>query len=147
QGTLSDKHRVADSDLLFAWSGTPGTSFGAYLWRRGPAALNQHIFNIRFDRRWLSADFLRHALNQNVHGYVKEAQGGVGLAHITKSKFMASRIPLAPEREQLRVVEAIESYLTRLDAAASALKRVKLGLKRYRASVLKAAVEGRLVPI
>ncbi len=40
----------------------------------------------------------------------------------------------------------LDSYLTRLDAATEGLKRVEANLKRYRASVLKAAVEGRLVP-
>ena len=48
--------------------------------------------------------------------------------------------------EQRRIVEAIESYLSRLDDAVASLERVQRNLKRYRASVLKAAVEGRLVP-
>ena len=48
--------------------------------------------------------------------------------------------------EQQRVVEAIDSYLTRLDDAVASLERVQAKLKAYRASVLKAAVEGRLVP-
>jgi type I restriction enzyme S subunit len=55
-------------------------------------------------------------------------------------------VALAPAPEQQRIVEAIESYLTRLDNAVALLKRVEQNLKRYRASVLKAAVEGRLVP-
>ncbi|MCP9848409.1 restriction endonuclease subunit S [Cyanobium sp. Morenito 9A2] len=58
----------------------------------------------------------------------------------------ALRLPLAPLREQNRIVEAIESCLTRLDDAMATLERVQRNLKRYRASVLKAAVEGRLVP-
>lgn len=53
---------------------------------------------------------------------------------------------LPPTGEQSRIVEAIESYLTRLDDAVATLERVQRNLKRYRASVLKAAVEGRLVP-
>jgi type I restriction enzyme S subunit len=55
-------------------------------------------------------------------------------------------IPLAPLREQQRIVEEIEKQFTRLEAAVAALKRVRANLKRYRASVLKAACEGRLVP-
>ncbi len=51
-----------------------------------------------------------------------------------------------PSPEQNRIVEALDSYLTRLDAAEQALRRAQANLKRYRASVLKAAVEGRLVP-
>ena len=55
-------------------------------------------------------------------------------------------VPLPPLPEQHRIVEAIEYYLTRLDDAIATLERVHRNLKRYRASVLKAAVEGRLVP-
>lgn len=55
-------------------------------------------------------------------------------------------VPVPPEEEQHRIVEQLDSYLTRLDDAVSTLERVQRNLKRYRASVLKAAVEGRLVP-
>jgi len=55
-------------------------------------------------------------------------------------------ISLPPSAEQRRIVEAIDSYITRLDDAVASLERVQAKLKRYRASVLKAAVEGRLVP-
>lgn len=56
------------------------------------------------------------------------------------------RIPLAPLPEQRRIVAEIEKHFTRLDAAVAALERTRANLKRYRASVLKAACEGRLVP-
>src|SRR5947199_10136650 len=42
------------------------------------------------------------------------------------------------------MVAAIEQQFTRLDAGLAALQRAKLKLKRYRAVVLKAAVEGKL---
>ena len=40
----------------------------------------------------------------------------------------------------------LDSYLSRLDNAVASLEGVHVKLKAYRASVLKAAVEGRLVP-
>jgi type I restriction enzyme S subunit len=55
-------------------------------------------------------------------------------------------IPLAPRTEQDRIVAAIEQHLSDIDAGVAALKRILANLKRYRASVLKAACEGRLVP-
>lgn len=58
----------------------------------------------------------------------------------------AFALDLPPTSEQHRIVSAIESYFTRLDDAVATLERVQRNLKRYRASVLKAAVEGRLVP-
>lgn len=54
--------------------------------------------------------------------------------------------PLPPLAEQGRIVAEIEKQFTRLDAAEAALRRVEVNLKRYRASVLKAACEGKLVP-
>ncbi len=145
QGDLDAKHKVNAGDLLFAWSGTPGTSFGAHIWNGPNAALNQHIFNVQFDRKQLDTKYLCYALNQNVSRYVAQAQGGVGLAHITKSKFMASKVPIAPLDQQKRIVAEIEKQFSRLDEAVANLKRVKANLKRYKAAVLKAAVEGRLV--
>jgi hypothetical protein len=57
------------------------------------------------------------------------------------SSTLADTVPLivAPTMEQGRIVAEIEKQFTRLDAAVAALKRVQANLKRYRASVLKAA--------
>jgi type I restriction enzyme S subunit len=58
----------------------------------------------------------------------------------------AYTIGLPSRDEQQRIVAEIEKQFSRLDEAVANLKRVKANLKRYNASVLKAAVEGRLVP-
>ncbi len=50
----------------------------------------------------------------------------------------------APEAEQRRIVAAIEQQFTRLDAGVATLRRLQFALRRYRAAVLKAAVEGKL---
>ena len=55
-----------------------------------------------------------------------------------------SRFPIAPLPEQCRIVAKIEELFSELDAGVAALVRVRANLKRYRAAVLKAAVEGRL---
>jgi len=55
-------------------------------------------------------------------------------------------VPVPPLSDQRRIVAEIEKQFTRLDAGVAALRRVQANLKRYRAAVLKAACEGRLVP-
>jgi type I restriction enzyme S subunit len=55
-------------------------------------------------------------------------------------------LPVPPLPEQRRIVAEIETQFTRLDAAVAALERVQANLRRYKAAVLKAACEGRLVP-
>jgi len=145
-GSLPDKFRLRGGELLFAWSGTPGTSFGAHIWRGEDAWLNQHIFNVLSSEDQWDKRFLRLAINQNLAEYIRAAHGGAGLAHITKGRFEESELPLPPLPEQRRIVAEIEKQFTRLDAGVAALKRVQANLKRYRAAVLKAACEGKLVP-
>jgi len=65
---------------------------------------------------------------------------------VRKSQVELISVPVPPGPEQRRIVAEIEKQFTRLEAGVGALKRVQANLKRYRAGVLKAAVEGRLVP-
>jgi type I restriction enzyme S subunit len=88
-----------------------------------------------------------------VYYYLKAAKdlavalaSGTTFLEISGAKAKQVPLPLAPEGEQSRIVAEIEKQFTRLDAAVVALKRVQANLKRYRAAVLKAACEGRLVP-
>jgi type I restriction enzyme S subunit len=144
KGDLPEKFQLDNGNLLFAWSGTPGTSFGAHIWNGGRAWLNQHIFKVEFDSRQFEKRFLQLAINQNLDQYIRAAHGGAGLAHITKGRFEESEIPLPPLDEQRAIIAEIEKQFTRLEAGVGALKRVQANLKRYRAAVLKAACEGKL---
>ena len=53
-------------------------------------------------------------------------------------------LPLPNSSEQRRIVAKLDELFSELDAGVAALERAQAKLKRYRASVLKAAVEGRL---
>ena len=55
-------------------------------------------------------------------------------------------LPLPPIPEQNRIVGLLETELPRLGKAISALTHAQTKLGRFRASVLQAACEGRLVP-
>jgi type I restriction enzyme, S subunit len=54
------------------------------------------------------------------------------------------QIPVPDEKQQREIVAEIEKQFSRLDEAVANLKRVKANLTRYKAAVLKAAVEGKL---
>jgi type I restriction enzyme S subunit len=86
-----------------------------------------------------------YALRASEQQISSEATGSTFSA-ISGDQLRAHLIPVAPRAEQDRIVAEIEKQFTRLDDAVAALKRVQANLKRYRASVLKAACEGRLVP-
>jgi type I restriction enzyme S subunit len=142
--TVEQKYYVDYGQLLFAWSGTPETSFGAHIWRRGKAVLNQHIFKVEIDERFIDKSFFMHLINYNVTEYIRKAHGTAGLAHITKGKFEDSFVAIPPFNEQRRIVARLEELFTRLDAGVEGLRKVKAQLKRYRQAVLKYAFEGKL---
>jgi type I restriction enzyme S subunit len=69
---------------------------------------------------------------------------GTTAPHLNVRDIKQLNIPIAPAAEQQRIVEILEKLFSVHDAGVAALERVKAGLKRYRAAVLKAAVEGKL---
>ena len=83
---------------------------------------------------------------QTARELVESLSGGTTFKEISGTN--AARIPLviAPLPEQRRIVAEIEKQFTRLDASVGALRRTQANLKRYRASVLRAACSGELVP-
>jgi type I restriction enzyme S subunit len=88
-----------------------------------------------------------------VYYYLKRAKdiatalaGGTTFLEISGAKAGQIPLPLAPFAEQHRIVDEVEKHATRLDASVAALERARANLKRYRAAVLAAACEGRLVP-
>lgn len=98
--------------------------------------------NGSFNHHWLSwfvnAPQFRTAISA--------LQGGSTRKRISRRNLGTIPLPFPPVHEQTRIVQQIEQQFSRLDAGVAALKRVQANLNRYRAAVLKAACEGRLVP-
>lgn len=78
-----------------------------------------------------------------IEGRIRTTAGQAG---ISGGDLRQLPLPLAPRAEQDRIVAVIEQHLSDIDAGVASLERVLANLKRYRAAVLKAACEGRLVP-
>lgn len=109
-GQIEERFYLKGGELLFSWSGTPGTSFGAHIWRNEKAVLNQHIFKLIFDMTKLNKKYLAEALDFRVLTLINEAHGSAGLRHITKKMFEETIIPIPPLEEQKRIVNEI-AYL------------------------------------
>jgi type I restriction enzyme S subunit len=70
--------------------------------------------------------------------------GSVGLKRVPKDVFLDELLPLAPAAEQRRIADKLDTVLARVDAVNDRLARVAPLLKRFRQSVLAAAMSGRL---
>jgi len=72
--------------------------------------------------------------------------GTAGQLRVPASFLVDYQIPIPPKSDQIQIVSRIEELFSQLDAGVTALRSVQVALKRYKASVLKAACEGRLAP-
>ena len=108
-GSVKEQYIINKGQLLFSWSGSRGTSFGAHIWNGGEAILNQHIFKVGFDRSQVTKLYLYYALNKAVTEVEQNLHGGVGLVHITKGNLENIQIPLPSLETQQAIVAEIES--------------------------------------
>ena len=81
---------------------------------------------------------------RSIESGIDELGTGTTFKAISGGILRSIPIPIAPTSQQGRIVAEIEKQFSRLDEAVASLKRVKANLKRYKAAVLKAAVEGKL---
>lgn len=93
-GVVDEAYLLKGGELLYAWSGTPGTSFGAHIWKGEKAVLNQHIFKVLFDEKYLNKLYFLYQLNLSVSSLFDQTHGGVGLKHITKGTLENQLVPL-----------------------------------------------------
>ena len=139
------KYRLSPGDLVFARTGaTTGKSF---LIRNCPEALfASYLIRVRaskdVDPRYLAFFFQ----SPDYWHQIERGKRGIGQPNVNGKTLGEIELPLPPLHEQRRIVAEIEKQFTRLEAGVTALRRVQANLKRYRAAILKAACEGRLVP-
>ena len=145
-GSEGLRTRVEEGDILISITAEVGM-IGLAGPGLGEAYVNQHVALVRPLPSVYPKGLAYSLLDpQGLQAVARREQYGAtkpGLSLIQVRRF---QVPIPPLPEQQRIVEVIESYFTRLDDAVATLERVERNLKRYRASVLKAAVEGRLVP-
>lgn len=144
--TELERHRLAEGDLLIAALAEPVGRCCEVPKSILPAIVKADCIRFR-PRPELNRRFIMHWLNSpEARKNAERHSHGVGRLRINMGAIRELAVPVPPRDVQDQTVSAIETHLSRLDAAVASLTRAKGNVKRARASVLKAAVEGRLVP-
>ena len=128
-GEVAPRNVIDTGELLFSWSGSRGTSFGAHLWRGPRAVLNQHIFKVEFSPDQANKTFLLHALNGAVDEVEDNLHGGVGLVHITKGNLERITIPLPSLAEQDAVAAELDREQALVDGTRELIHRFEMKIQ------------------
>ena len=117
RGEALPQHLVQHGDLLVSWS----ASLDAYIWDRGPAVLNQHIFKVEESSTLVLRDFLyfmlRHAMAR-----IRKRVHGATMQHITKPDFERIDIPLPSLAEQQRIAAVLREQMVAVAKARAAAR-------------------------
>lgn len=140
---LPERLLIQPGDLLFAWSGNRGTSFGSFEWDRTfPAYLNQHIFKL--ETFSLHRRFFFYALRAVTKRVEDNAHGIIGLVHVTKPELGAIEVPVPPPAEQEAIADHLDRVLGEINAAAEKLVREIRLVEEYRERLIADSVTGHL---
>lgn len=128
---IEQKYIINNQDLLFAWSGSRGTSFGPYIWNRGKSVLNQHIFKVELDKNF-DKQFIYYSLKKITPKIEQNAHGSAGLVHVTKEELSKFMIPIPntfKEQEKIaQILSNVDLNIEKTEEAIAKYKQVKKGL-------------------
>lgn len=140
-----ERYRLVRGDLLVTRTGSLGTV--AVFDDDVAAIAGAYLIQYRLNAPLITSTYVLHALKSpEGQRHLIGGGAGVGRPNLNAPTIDSFRFHLPPEDDQRRIVAEIEKQFTRLEAGVAALKRAQASLKRYRAAVLKAACEGKLVP-
>lgn len=131
-GKVDENWHIYPGDLLFAWAGQRGSSFGARVWRGPEGVLNQHIFKVLPRDKLLSKEYLFRLLRfrQTV---IEDAAHGFkdSFLHVTKGELGEVYGGVPARGEQNLIEERIASFESKLlheELSLQKLRNLKSGL-------------------
>ena len=122
---------VEPGELLFAWAGVKGVSFGPCVWDGPTGVLNQHIYRIRpvgrVDQQWLYEilGLITSRIESKAHGFK------ASLLHVRKADIVNQVVPVPPPEEQVRfanISRDVEILAHDQMAQLGSLERTRKGL-------------------
>lgn len=125
-----------ENELIVVWDGARAGWVGKS--RKG--ALGSTLMGLR---PRINKDYLFRFL-QTQFDYLQTNHRGTGIPHVDPDIFWNIKVPIAPEAEQQRIVAKLDELLEKIDRSRARLERIPKILKRFRRSILAAAVSGKL---
>jgi|SRR5579871_628321 len=123
-GPTKPEWLVEPGDLLYAWAGVKGVSFGPTIWSGPRGVLNQHIYKVvpcaEIDRYWLHL-VLEHTtakIEAQAHGFKSS------LVHVHKEDITGQVIEVPPIEEQRSIAGLVSTWDVAIDAENALIGRL-----------------------
>jgi type I restriction enzyme, S subunit len=122
---------VEPGDLLFAWAGVAGVSFGPTIWKGPRGLLNQHIYRVRpnegIHKEWLFGilKIITSKIERKAHGFKSS------LLHVRKSDIVDQIVEVPPfniQKSMVHILETWDSAITLATRLLEAKQKLKKGL-------------------
>ena len=115
-GEYPEKIEINDGDVLISWS----ASLGVYVWNRGKALLNQHIFKVAFDKIEIDRNYFVYAVRYKLAEIGMKTHGAT-MKHIVKKDFDATQIPYPSLKKQVEIANNLDEILKIIEARKTEL--------------------------
>ena len=123
-GEYPEKVEINNGDILISWS----ASLGVYVWNRGKALLNQHIFKVVFDKLDINKQYFVFAVRYNLKEMEKQTHGAT-MKHITKKDFDNILIPFPDLRIQSKIAATLDKLQSIITHRRTQLEKLDLLVK------------------
>ena len=116
-GMYPQKIEINNGDILISWS----ASLGVYIWNRGKALLNQHIFKVEFDKMDIDKKYFVFAVRHKLKEMGRKTHGAT-MKHIVKKDFDGTEIPYPPYKEQVEIANNLDKIFRIIELQNQELK-------------------------
>ena len=106
-GNYPERIEINDGDVLISWS----ASLGVYVWDKGKALLNQHIFKVVFDKCEVNREYFVYAVRYKLKEMGSKTHGAT-MKHIVKKDFDNTLIPFPTLEEQENIANLLDKIST-----------------------------------
>ena len=106
-GNYPERIEINDGDVLISWS----ASLGVYVWDKGKALLNQHIFKVVFDKCEVNREYFVYAVRYKLKEMESKTHGAT-MKHIVKKDFDNTLIPFPTLEEQENIANLLDKIST-----------------------------------
>ena len=136
-------YKIGKGDLLIALSGATTGKVGVFV-SDEVALQNQRVGNFKIKNEKILTSGYRNYFILSLRKQIELAAYGGAQPNISTSELEEFNIPLPPLNEQNRIVAKLDKLLSKVETAKARLDTIPQIIKRFRQSVLSAAVSGEL---